>query len=72
MSAAIEISYIEKTEKERDPVIALANELVIENQTSFEEDGTLLTTLIKPMIKEIHDSCDPVCAATNTAHKSAT
>ncbi len=72
MSAAIEIAYVEKTEAERDPLVARARDLVVVDQDSYELAGTLLTTLIKPMIKEIHASCDPVCNATNAAHKAAT
>ncbi len=65
-------AYVEKTEKERDPIVVLARELTIVDQTSYEEAGTLLTGLLQPMIKEIHASCDPVCEATNQAHKVAT
>ncbi len=72
MTAAIEIAYVQRTEKERDPIVTLARELTIVDQTSYEEAGTLLTVLIKPLIKEIHESCDPVCEATNKAHKAAT
>lgn len=72
MSTAIEIAYVEKLEQERDPLVNKARALVIVDQKSYIEAGMLLTGLIKPMIKEIHKSCDPVCEATNAAHKAAT
>ncbi len=72
MSTAIESKFIETTELNRDPIVSLSTEIVIADHKSFGEAGILLGELIKPMIKEIKASTDPVCEATNKAHKAAT
>lgn len=71
-TAVIEQEYIDQQTKDREPIVALALELVITGPESYLEAGKLLTEFIKPGIREVHKHCDPICAATNTAHKVAT
>jgi len=59
-------------EAQRAPIAQEASALVIVDQATLEEGGRLLTEVIKPLLKEIANSCDPVCATAHAAHRAAT
>ncbi len=59
-------------EAERDDVEGRANALVISSNEGMVAAGDFLNGVIKPLKKAVHESCDPICDATNTAHKAAT
>lgn len=59
-------------ESERDPIVDLAMRLEVRDQDTLELAGSILADQITPLMDKIHESCDPICSATNTAHKAAT
>ena len=59
-------------ETQRATVLDEAQALVVADQASLEAGGALLTEVIKPLLKEIEKSCDPVCAAAYAVHQAAT
>jgi len=61
-----------KLEADRDDVIVRMRSLEITDAAGRDIVVAFLTDEIKPMKDLIHASCDPVCDATNKAHKAAT
>jgi hypothetical protein len=59
-------------QEETDSVIVYATDLQIENEKDLSKAGDFLVLGIKPVIKLVLDAFDPICAATNKAHKEAT
>ena len=74
MTQAISISneYRAAVGEALEPVVAASSQLEVVDQNSFEAAGFLLTDVIKVGIKKVHEYCDPICAASNAAHKAAT
>jgi len=72
MSTAIDQSYIEETQGAVVPLEQEVAEAKVNDNDQFVLAGSLLNDRIKPMIKEIHTKLDPICVATNEAHKTAT
>lgn len=63
---------VTKLKEIRDPVVQEAEALAIASQADLELAGAFLTERIKPILKQISESCDPVVAAAHSAHKAAT
>lgn len=58
-------------ETQRDTILGEAQLCVVDSQETLKAAGAMLTDVVKPLLKEIEKSCDPVCAAANAVHKAA-
>jgi hypothetical protein len=75
MSVQLEVitdAYVKTVEAERDPIVAEAKTWIVDSPGTYKQVAESLTLVIKPGIKEVKKHCDPICAATNIAHKTAT
>lgn len=70
-TTALEIP-VQSLEAARDPIVHQAIAIVVTDDATNEAAGKFLVEVLAPLEKQIHASADPVCAATNTAHKAAT
>lgn len=70
-TTALEIP-VESLETTRDPIIETAVAIIVTDDATNAAAGKFLVEVLAPLEKQIRASADPVCAATNTAHKAAT
>lgn len=62
---------IEAIKETTELVVAQATAIAITDQDSFEDAGVFLTETLKPALKEIAATFDPIVSAAHTTHKEA-
>ncbi len=68
---SLELVEVNTLKEVSDPVVTAAHALGVTDQPSLDFAGAFLTEKIKPMLKQIAESCGPVVKAAHAAHKAA-